>query len=133
MTTHMVLVRAKEYLLNHGWHQGDFGPDWQCGPRCVAGAIKESGGQTRGEPWNKMTFAAFRAVRDVVGESPADWNDAPDRTLDEVIAALDAAILATAPPREDSPIFTALEDLPAEQYIEALSVLALIPAEAIGA
>lgn len=126
MTTHMVLVRAKEYLLNHGWQQGNYGGDG--GPRCMLGAVR-SVDDSEGDNHPAVQILEGYVCPD--GDLLNRWNDAEGRTFGEVIAVFDRAILATAPPKPDESPFTALEDLPPEQYIDCLSTLALIPAEAL--
>lgn len=136
MTTHEVLVAAKSYLLNYGWRQNSYGEHGS--PRCMLGAVGSVFGIQTGDSdefdsdqrqdWMAVPYAA---LRDQTNACVPNWNDEDGRTLGEVIAAFDRAILATAPPLDDTPIFQALETLPAEDYIECLSVLALIPAGAL--
>jgi hypothetical protein len=139
MTTYDVLRAARAYLLEHGWQRGGWGTGTTS---CAGGAIVnvENWRTDAGFLWDRDLegHPAARALCDAVGVEGdyrplAQWNDANGRTFDEVIAAFDAAIEATAPPREDTPIFTALEDLSPEQYIDCVSTLALLPAEAISA
>lgn len=137
MTTHEVLTRAKAYLLNHGWRHGAAGRHG--GPRCAVGAICSVGGFPTlyhdGTHWGQepALLAAAKAIGAQVGSQLPGWNDEEGRTFDEVIAAFDRAIIATAPPLDDKPIFEALENLPAETQVDVLSELALMPAEALHA
>lgn len=97
MTEHDVLVAAKSYLLNHGWMQGDYGEDG--GPRCALGALKSARDVLFGDD-----HPATKRLAAIVGDwCVCDWNDADDRTFDDVIAAFDEAILATAPAETPQP------------------------------
>jgi hypothetical protein len=135
MTTHEALKKARAYLLEFGWNHGGAGQHG--GPRCAVGAICSVGGfptlYRDGKHWGTEPAlrAASHAIGEQVGSQLPGWNDQPGRTFDEVIDAFDKAIIATAPPREDTPIFTALEDLPAEAYLDCLSTLALTSMEAL--
>lgn len=136
MTTHQVLVAAKAYLLNHGWKQHDYGEDG--GPRCMAGAVASVRGvdifdYTRHPAPVYEVLDAISFGKGGLGVGVPFWNDDEGRTFDEVIAAFDRAIIATAPPVDDKPIFEALENLPAGTQVDVLSELALMPSEALHA
>jgi hypothetical protein len=94
------LRAAAEVLRRDGWMQDDNG---SCdGPKCLAGAVNYvvTGALSvdefpeEDEEQEARADAAMRVVADLVGENYvfiARWNDAPGRTADEVIAALEAA------------------------------------------
>lgn len=96
LTAHDVLTAAKSYLMRHGWVRVNYGDDG--GPWCLVGAI-QSACRSVNAPDGDLFYAARTAVYDVTGSSMPVfvWNDVPGRTFDEVIAALDRAIVATAP------------------------------------
>lgn len=86
MTTKEILLGAAEYLRVHGWVQrmGDPG-----GPRCAVGAVIS----VHQGPERLDAYAAFAdaAGIDLRALSIGDWNDAPGRTAEEVIAAFERA------------------------------------------
>lgn len=101
---HPVFVRAKEILLNQGWFCG--GPRGEHGEPCIViaccDAYEEIYGYTtlfKSGAHLKIhdTLSEITGRRDVPG-----WNDDPTRTIEEVIAVLDKAILQTAPVEEFS-------------------------------
>jgi hypothetical protein len=80
-----ILRAGKANIERYGWCQGDelaiHGP--VDGPCCAATAISGD--------------AAIEAIKHAagIGDTPiATWNDAPERTLAEVLAAYDKAITA---------------------------------------
>lgn len=89
------LRAAAEVLRRDGWCQLTAHRFW--GQHCAAGAIevavdphwKDSAGWE--DDQNARFSRATYALQDYIGASPTFWNDAPDRTADEVIAALEAA------------------------------------------
>jgi hypothetical protein len=98
------LRAAADIIERNGWHQGNyFLPDDPKPPQecrvCALGAIHVA---IHGQPWSPMfdseqedrTLKAFAAAsRFVDGPwgSLVGWNDEPDRTAEEVIAALRGA------------------------------------------
>lgn len=102
MTTHEVLVAARNYLEREGWAQGhwpDFG-EWIYPPdspnaTCASNVLK------RLECDEPERWKARRELLKAIGrDDVADifrWNDTPGRTKAEVLAAFDKAIAATAP------------------------------------
>jgi hypothetical protein len=96
------LRAAAEVLRRDGWTQGDY-YDFETGCHCVLGAlIAAAGGPKATHPMDLAPPAtrsrfdpAVKAVIDHLGFDyglhVVDWNDAPGRTADEVIAALLAA------------------------------------------
>lgn len=95
-STGEILIEAAEYISEHGHHKGGYiGPD---GSVCAVGAIhKVVGFPTHGtsEDW-RTTLAVERATRAAAFElsghgfsrSLAIWNDAEDRTAEDVILGL---------------------------------------------
>lgn len=80
-----VLEKAHDELLIHGWCQGNY----RVGERmCALGAIEA----VSGEAWVFDSIAAEAAQR-LCEAIPAqdgtvgDWNDAPERTIDDVLDA----------------------------------------------
>ena len=87
MSTRDVLLKAVDIIEDMGWWQGNLiGPH---GERCVAEAIAEADSMVAPD--------AYAALRQHLGIGPDDqfaighWNDAPERTQEEVIAALRGA------------------------------------------
>lgn len=94
MTTAEILRAAKAHLIECGWCQGDelsiYGPP---GGRCCAvTAMSPFTGDLFG-PNGMVPWKLFRRANDITGNI-ADWNDAPARTLEDVLAAYDKAIIA---------------------------------------
>lgn len=93
MTTHEVLVAARN-LIDRSW-VGRF-PSGD-GEECVASALANTGGGISGE-----YTSAYGLLRRITGASRlSEWNDAPGRRKEEVLAAFDEAIAATAPEPAD--------------------------------
>jgi hypothetical protein len=93
MSTHTAatLRAAADLIRREGWTQARFF-DERTGCRCIAGALRECTDSTQ---W----MYAVEALARQVGVPPwptsiYNWNDDPDRTVDEVIAALEAAAQA---------------------------------------
>jgi hypothetical protein len=104
------LRAAAEVLRRDGWTQGAY--HTLAGCHCAEGALALTVGQhvyDEGLPDAPVTYldvnwwavntesawlrrdAAEDALRHHVGPDIVEWNDTPDRTADEVIAALEAA------------------------------------------
>jgi hypothetical protein len=78
MNTTEDLVRTKVYLEEHGWCQRTyFGPS---GSTCLRGALVGSGAS-----WDTINFVDSHIPT-------ASWNDAPGRTVSEVMEMLDQLI-----------------------------------------
>ena len=102
-----VLTKARELLTPEGaWGQGSYTPAPGC--YCILGALCQAGtGDAdfdrlptgHGRPWDSV-WGALNLVRPAARRfgSVSVWNDAPDRTQAEVLAALDAAIAAAGAP-----------------------------------
>lgn len=90
------LLDAARYIETHGWVQGELGT---CdGPVCAMGALHYLPGvmpENQVEAWGRlMTY--LKLSNEIVNQLHpiAAWNDAPERTKDEVVAALRAAAFA---------------------------------------
>lgn len=92
---HTVLVRAKGHLLNDGWCQNALHDDE--GRHCALGAILAATGQRTFDVGSAGAAAAGNLRRSLSGDSVAYWNNARERTFDDIIAAFDRVILSTAP------------------------------------
>lgn len=101
------VLRAARELVARGWNQGSYAVDAE-GRRtawggddavawCAVGATHRSAGRSG------PILPAITALRAAVGLPPdvtlPEWNDAPERTQAEVLAALDRA----ANPEGDNP------------------------------
>jgi len=95
VTTRDVLHRAADLLSEFGWCQHNLGSREQ-GHFCALGAINQASADL-GVPGatnsyglaHSGAFMAFKGLGDI------DWNNAPGRTREEVIAALRAAAEAS--------------------------------------
>jgi hypothetical protein len=79
-----VLNQAADYLEEHGHCKHDL-RDWE-GRVCLLGALI-SIGQSSG------LAMGYAAMSGYLGSDPVSWNNAPERTKGEVVAALRAAAL----------------------------------------
>ena len=77
------LRKAADYLRTHGWVQFDLGRDG--GPRCLLGAFDSI---CAGREWPAMC-----ALFPLAGGSIVNWNNAPGRTLAEVLDRLESTAL----------------------------------------
>jgi hypothetical protein len=83
-------VAARNRLERVGWQQYF---SFDSGPNCMLGHLRQVG-----DPRCWYDGPAYFALRAAVGGMiVGDWNDAKGRTLEEVLAAFDKAIAATAP------------------------------------
>jgi hypothetical protein len=94
VTTHEVLVAARNRLERVGWQQYF---SYDAGPNCALGHLRIVGGE------DTYPSAAYHALKVAIGvEGPiGKWNDTKGRTKAEVLAAFDRASAATAPPPPD--------------------------------
>ena|SRR6266487_1341133 len=98
MSTLQALQRAKALLLTGGWQQGASGPAG--GPHCIGAAVVDAIGlyekvDGKFSPTTaqlQTRDAAFSRLNEVTWGSFISWNDAPGRTKEEVLSALDQAI-----------------------------------------
>lgn len=106
LSTVQVLRGAKAVLERNGWTQKDYaalGPGYDgstpladC-PVCLRGAVNVAGGSPDPASATEASDDAWRVLRRMVyqryHEAPIGWNDKPGRTLAEVYALLDEAIV----------------------------------------
>jgi hypothetical protein len=87
-----VLNAAADYIATHGLAKEGFGSD--DGPRCLLGAMSTAWQasdmpDSGTNPGCALWGVAAGAVSQAIGHPGiAKWNDAPERTADEVITAL---------------------------------------------
>jgi hypothetical protein len=100
MTTHELLVAARNLIDREGWKQAQarysFGPG---DGRCAYVALCDACG-FRTILANQATAVLARFIPrtdETANADLYDWNDHPDRTKAEVLALFDRAIAATAP------------------------------------
>ncbi len=97
------LLRGKNYLLEHGWnHNGpgdERGSKSTGGPVCMMLALGRDGAveETRSVDQHSYmaaaaTFAHILKLNSCLGGAVGFWNDAPERTLAEVLDVYDQAI-----------------------------------------
>ena len=97
---HRVLVDARNGLARDGWAQRGMPSVHKEGPspHCALGWLPSH---------PDLFHSAADVLRRVIDLGAygciAEWNDAPGRTKEEVLAAFDRAIAATAPPPQDWP------------------------------
>lgn len=86
------LRAARDYMLVHGWYQGDYtGPG---GSVCILGACNAAI-PVRNPNCDDAQAAVSALHRLIPGQIPVSfYNDDPDRTEDEVFDLFDAAIKA---------------------------------------
>ena len=92
-----VYERAAEYLEEHGWTQLNSGQEGR--PRCFVGATASAVGEiqcghffrVKNSPlWHSANDFAKKALELPPYVDIIDWNDDPDRSVDEVINTLHA-------------------------------------------
>lgn len=97
------LQAARDYLLEHGWHQGSYGPTkpGECGTdpdrpeRCAYGALDTVCGRGNEVFTYRGAGLLHDAVRTVFPEYPKDFisfNDEPTTTFNDIMALFDEAI-----------------------------------------
>lgn len=98
-----VLDKAAEHVLEVGLHQGYLYDERQaeegialsrCRVDAVGAILAAAYGKPRypaAEPAVNLTDVALAALTEKVGATPVAWNDAAERTLDEVFDALTGA------------------------------------------
>jgi hypothetical protein len=72
-------MTPSQLIRRYGWVQGDYGGK-DCG-YCIVGALTEGG-------VGSMDFA-YTIADKIGGMHIVDWNDAPGRTVNEVLALLE--------------------------------------------
>jgi hypothetical protein len=102
MKTSDLLTLAKVRLIRTGWFQGGMhlnrgGVPNEDVPCCLLAALDDVQFQwdDTGDNWFDADNMAECIVRELIGTGRGIglWNDAPDRTFDEVITILDKAII----------------------------------------
>jgi hypothetical protein len=86
VTPSEILLKAAEHLERHGWRQGDYGTLNE--PCCAHGAMFAV---TDFHADESARIEAKRMFSRFINAPSIDWNDAPGRTANEVIAALRGA------------------------------------------
>lgn len=84
------LLRAKEYLENNGWCST--GPRGEAGEVCISSAIALAAPGWNHRAGYIMGVALGVEPSYIDGHTIGQWNDAPGRLLNEVLAAFDKAI-----------------------------------------
>jgi hypothetical protein len=102
MTTAQTLRAAREKVITDGWWDGGDSEGV-----CVANACMDVSGRA----WDVDRMLICRLLGDEAGREQAttifNWNDAPGRTVEEVLALFDEAIAAAEAQEQehtDSPI-----------------------------
>jgi len=88
VTNREICLKAAERLREVGWRQGGYGGE--DGPHCILGACQWAAAWYTNAAAARMV--ARRAARAAV-QAPCTtiaWNDEPGRTMEEVIAVLEA-------------------------------------------
>lgn len=90
MTEAQVFDRAIDVLHERGWHQGSY-RDPDTGAVCIIGAIstasRGSAHPMTGREWSLIaTVYRHLGLHGIAGVAP--WNDAPERTVEDVFLAL---------------------------------------------
>jgi hypothetical protein len=97
MTAAATLRAAAQLIRERGWGQGDYVNASGC--FCSVGAIRAACGIQDFAGQSKTAPSSTKPVREALGWLSrsvgrvlmAGWNDAPDRTVDDVLAAFDRA------------------------------------------
>ena len=82
-------AKAAAYIREHGWCQDRMFKDQKA---CAVGACwkgTEHAGETEDQHFGR-DYHLFRAIATEVGGRVANWNDAPGRTKEEVLAVFEA-------------------------------------------
>lgn len=91
-TASRVLLRAAEMLERDGeWGQGRFEPGVVIGRNCMILAVREVDGHSYEGAAERKLLRAF-GTTDAI--AVFNWNDAPERTKEEVVAKLRAVAFA---------------------------------------
>ena len=85
LTTTQILRDAADYLEAHKWAQGN----GFCDDRgvCVLGAVA-LGDVEVASRIHSVEDPTYRALKEYLGNHPVFWNDAPERTKEQVVFAL---------------------------------------------
>ncbi len=83
----LLMYRAADYLETHRWGQNYLLSD--NGAVCLVGSLyKMESNDPRGEGSCPLTYLAKKRMVEYLGLGAVFWNDKPERTKAEVIAAL---------------------------------------------
>lgn len=88
MTDAQIIRDARNLLFERGWNQGALEGD--DGSLCVSGAVNAAVNAACLGPVEPY-FRVLRLFESVVSREITGWNDAPERTFNEVIDAMDRA------------------------------------------
>jgi hypothetical protein len=109
-----VIRRTKEVLLERGWCQNALEDAW--GRVCLVGAFDvATSGDVRMGPhrWTEDVLDAYDAIAGRCAGPWNCWNNAPERTFEEVVALLDEVLLQAAPePEPTAPEVASPERVP---------------------
>jgi hypothetical protein len=94
VTTHEVLVAARNLIAQGGWQQ-QYG--FNAGPHCAVSAIFTVTGDRDKKAEAIEALGSILALPRISGPGVGDWNDRLGRTKEQVLALFDRAIAATAP------------------------------------
>lgn len=98
-----ILQEARDYLMEHGWWQGSYGPQADDGfvdparkERCAFGAV-DTVCKADENHWSHASDHLFIAFQELYADdagntSYIDWNDLPTTTFNDVMALFDEAI-----------------------------------------
>lgn len=93
MTPAEALSKARDVLAERGWHQGDY--EGAEGSVCLYGALAAAVGVAPADLGTSTTVVAAAAIlprtRAMDGGLVSIWNDAPERTYEDVVLALKQA------------------------------------------
>lgn len=81
--TIQLLRDTKERLFEKGWMKNDFG--FLDGPNCLAGAVLAVASDDNSNQ-------VFTALEKEIGNVISGWNDAPERTFNDVVDVIDSCI-----------------------------------------
>lgn len=90
-----ILTRARELITTHGWIQNSYGNETK--GFCLFGAVDAAAyelRETKGEPLQVSITEIMMKLRSVSGHktNAISWNDAPDRTKEEVLTLIDEVL-----------------------------------------
>jgi len=94
MTNREICLKAAERLREVGWRRGDFGG--KDGPHCMLGACMWVTGYDDEEAYVTaaeavdVAYSAYAHTPPSGPDAAIAWNDTPGRTVEEVIATLEA-------------------------------------------
>lgn len=89
-----LFMEAARILTVDGWRQGALGPD--CGPNCASGALARAA-KCHPDDENRTIYGGTRYYyarcyfEGFIGARMVSWNDAPERTAEDVILAFKRA------------------------------------------